>query len=92
MRTILIGLMALGGIAAATPAVAQGVYLDTPGVGVEIGRRDRDYDRPRYRDYDRPRYREYRGYDRSYGYRSEGCRTITIRRDDGSVRRIRRCG
>jgi hypothetical protein len=36
---------------------------------------------------DRPAYRAY-GYDR--GYRG-GCRTVTIERDDGSVRRIRRC-
>jgi hypothetical protein len=35
----------------------------------------------RDRDYDRPRYRSY----------ARDCRTITIRRDDGSVRRIRRC-
>jgi hypothetical protein len=42
--------------------------------------RDRDYDRYRYSDYDRPRYRSY----------ARDCRTITIRRDDGSVRRIRR--
>jgi hypothetical protein len=39
-----------------------------------------------YRDYDRPAYRAY-GYDRGY----RGCRTVTIERDDGSVRRVRRC-
>jgi len=92
MRTLLIGLVALGGVAVATPVVAQGVYLDTPGVDVQIGgHRDRGYDRG-YRDYDGPRYRAHRDYDRSYGYSRESCRTTIIRRDDGSVRRIRRCG
>ena len=86
MRKMLIGLIALGTVAVATPVIAQGIYLEAPGVDVEVGRRDRGY-----RDYDRPRYREYRDYDRAYGYREEGCRTIIIRRDDGSVRRIRRC-
>ena len=89
MRKFLVGLVALGGLAVATPAVAQGIYLEAPGVEVGVGRRyDRDYDRRYYRDYDRRRYRD----DRAYGYRGEGCRTVIIRRDDGSVRRIRRCG
>lgn len=57
------------------PASAQ-VIVDTPVGGVRVGR-DRDYDRYRYSDYDRPRYRSY----------ARDCRTITIRRDDGSVRR-----
>jgi hypothetical protein len=87
MRTVLIGVLAFSGIAVATPAIAQGVYLDTPGVGVQIGPRYRERE---YRDYDGPRYRAY-DEDRSYRYRAEGCRTIIIRRDDGSVRRIRRC-
>ena len=91
MRMIFLGLVALAGMAAGAPVAAQGVYLETPGVDVEIGRRDRYYDRA-YRDYDRPRYREYRHYDRAYGYRGEGCRTVIVRRDDGSVRRFRRCG
>ena len=50
--------------------------------GVRVGPEGRYY-----REYDRPAYRAY-GYDR--GYRG-GCRTVTIERDDGSVRRIRRC-
>ena len=80
MRTILLGLLAAAGISIATPVVpasAQGVIVDTPVGGVRVGR-DRDY----YRD------RDYRRGDR-YGYRD--CRTITVRRDDGSVRRTRRC-
>ena len=90
MRTLLLaGLLAVAGFAIATPisiapASAQ-VGIDTPLGGVRVGphpRYHRDYDR----DYDRPAYRAY-GYDRGY----RGCRTVTIERDDGSVRRVRRC-
>ena len=89
MRTLLLaGVLAVAGFAIATPisiapASAQ-VAVDTPLGGVRVG------PEPRYsRDYDRPAYRAY-GYDRGYrGYR--GCRTVTIERDDGSVRRVRRC-
>ena len=48
--------------------------------GIDPTSRHRHYDRPGYGSYG-----YYRGYDR-------GCRTVTIERDDGSVRRIRRCG
>ena len=64
-----------------TPASAQ-VAIDTPLGGVRVGPQ-RHYDRH----YDR-RYRSY-GYSRGY---DRGCRTVTIERDDGSVRRVRRCG
>jgi hypothetical protein len=82
MRTILLGLLAVTSIAIATPVVPASaqVVVDTPVGGVRVGR-DRDHDRYRYSDYDRPSYRSY----------ARECRTITIRRDDGSVRRIRRC-
>ena len=96
MRTLLLaGVLAVAGLAFATPifvapASAQ-VAVDTPIGGVRVGpqpRYDRDYDGRAYRGYgyDR-RYRSY-GYDRGY----RGCRTVTIQRDDGSVRRVRRCG
>jgi hypothetical protein len=85
MRTLLLaGVLAVTGFAIATPisitpASAQ-VGVDTPLGGVRVG------PEPRYHDeYDR-RYRAY-GYDRGY----RGCRTVTIERDDGSVRRVRRC-
>jgi hypothetical protein len=78
----LVALGFVGAMAAGTPGptLAQGVYLQGPGVGVEIGR-------PAYRE---RYYREHRGYayDRE---RFGGCRTVTIERDDGSVRTIRRC-
>lgn len=86
MRTFLLtGVLAVTGFAVVppittTPASAQ-VAVETPFGGVAVGPQ-RGY----YRDYDRPAYRAY-GYDRGY----RGCRTVTIERDDGSVRRIRRC-
>ena len=91
MRTLLVaGVMAVAGFAIATPisiapASAQ-VAVETPLGGVRVGPEPRYY-----RDYDRPAYRAY-GYDNGYdrGYRG-GCRTVTIERDDGSVRRVRRC-
>ena len=92
MRTLLLaGVLAVAGFAIVTPisiapASAQ-VGVETPLGGVRVGpqpRYERDYDRDR--DYDRPAYRAY-GYDRGY----RGCRTVTIERDDGSVRRVRRC-
>jgi hypothetical protein len=89
MRKLLISLASLAAIAAVTPAAAQGVYLNAPGVSVGVGApayRDRTY-----YDYDRPRYRARRYYDDSYAYAPRGCRTVTIQRDDGSVRQIRRC-
>ena len=87
MRPLLLaGVLAVAGFVIATPvsvapATAQ-VSVETPIGGVRVGP-ERRY----YRDYDRPAYRAY-GYDRGY----RGCRTVTIERDDGSVRRVRRCG
>ncbi|WP_461356495.1 hypothetical protein [Bradyrhizobium sp. USDA 4454] len=86
MRNLLLaGVVAVAGFAIVTPisiapATAQ-VAVDTPLGGVRVGPESRYY-----RDYDRPAYRAY-GYDRGY----RGCRTVTIERDDGSARRIRRC-
>ena len=60
---------------------AQGIGIAVPGVGVQIG----EPDRPRYRDYER------RGFREREVRSGQQCRTITIQRDDGSMRRIRRC-
>jgi hypothetical protein len=85
MRTLLLaGVLAVAGFAIATPisiapASAQ-VGVDTPLGGVRVG------PEPRYHRHYGPAYRAY-GYDRGY----RGCRTVTIERDDGSVRRVRRC-
>lgn len=83
MKQLLILLSATAAIAfyASTPSIAQGIGIGVPGVGIQVGERNR----PRYREYDRRRFRE-----REVRY-GQGCRTITIQRDDGSMRRIRRC-
>ena len=84
MRTLLLaGVLAVAGSTpiSIAPALAQ-VAVETPLGGVRVGPQPRYYN-----EYDRPAYRAY-GYDR--GYRG-GCRTVTIERDDGSVRRVRRC-
>ena len=89
MRKILIGLTAVAGLTLATPAWSQGVYLGGPGVGVGVDIGPRYHYGPRY-GYDRPYYRAYRD-DDAYRSYARGCRTVTIEREDGSVRRIRRC-
>jgi hypothetical protein len=83
LKTSLAALGMMGALAAATPAptLAQGVYVGPGGVGIDTGR-------PGWRE------RHYRGHD-DYAYerrfRGPGCRTVTIRRDDGSMKQIRRC-
>jgi len=83
IKTSLIALGMASALAAATPAptLAQGVYVGPGGVGVDLGR-------PGWRE------RHYRGrddYAYERGFRGPGCRTVTIRRDDGSMKQIRRC-
>jgi hypothetical protein len=67
------------------PASSQAQFaVDTPVGGVRIGE-------PGYRHYDGPVVRERRIYrEHDVGLRG-GCRTVTIERDDGSMKRIRRC-
>jgi hypothetical protein len=86
VKTSLIALGLAGAMAAATPAptLAQGVHIGPNGVGVDIGRpgpgyRERHYRGGVYDDY---------AYDRRH---RGGCRTVTIDRDNGSTRTIRRC-
>jgi hypothetical protein len=89
MRVFAISVAAImsAAVFAPLPSSAQ-IAVDVPGVGVRIG------DRPHYRSYDRydaPVVRERRIYrERNVGLRGD-CRTITIQRDDGSMKRIRRC-
>jgi hypothetical protein len=83
MKGTLIVVTALAGLALATPALAQDVYVGTNrhggiGVGVDV---DRGYDRSR-----REREVYTSGYDRS-----RRCETTITRRSDGSVRKVRRC-
>jgi hypothetical protein len=80
-------LILLAGVAALTSfapsaSFAQGVVIDTPVGGVRVGE-------PGYRDGWRRERRE-RWRDREVRY-GGGCRTVTIQRDDGSMKRIRRC-
>ena len=81
IKTSVAALGIVGALAAATPAptLAQGVYIGPGGVGVDTGR-------PGWRE---RHYRDDYAYER--GYRRPGCRTVTIHRDDGSVKQIRRC-
>jgi hypothetical protein len=83
IKTSLIALGIAGALAAATPAptLAQGVYIGPGGVGVDLGR-------PGWRE---RRDRAYEGYAYERGFRGSGCRTVTIRRDDGRMKQIRRC-
>ena len=63
MFKVIAGLIALAGVALATPALAQSIYLGNSGVSVGVGERGyRGYD------YDRPRYRSYGAYRDSYAY------------------------
>jgi hypothetical protein len=84
MQRLLVLLSAAAAVTffAPAPSIAQGIGIDVPGVGVRIG----EPNRPRYREY----YRDRRGF-RERDVRG-GCRTVTIERDDGSVKRIRKCG
>jgi hypothetical protein len=84
MRKTLLALAGVAAIATFVPTIsfAQGFAVDTPVGGVRIG--EPGYHRY-YRD-DSPRYRE-----RDVYLRGGDCRTITIQRDDGSMKRIRRC-
>jgi hypothetical protein len=68
---------------APAPSHAQSLEVGVPGVaGVRIG--EPGY-RRYHRDYDRRRFRE-----REVRY-GGSCKTVTVERDDGSVKRIRRC-
>jgi hypothetical protein len=87
MFKVIAGSIALAGVALATPAFAQSVYLGNSGVSVGIG--DRGYDRGYRGDYDRPRYRSYGAYGDSYA--SGRCSTVQIVRGNGSVKTVRRC-
>ena len=81
MKTSLIALGIASALAAATPTptLALDVLVGPGGVGVDTGRHGWRHDRA------------YRGYGYERGFRGPGCRTVTIRRDDGSMKQIRRC-
>jgi hypothetical protein len=88
MRKFLLLAVGVAALTSFAPAsYAQGIGIDTPVGGVRIGEPGYRH----YRDYDRPYVREHRFYrDRDVRLRG-GCRTVTIHRDDGSMKRISRC-
>jgi hypothetical protein len=90
MRKFLILAAGIAAFTSFAPAsYAQGIAIDTPVGGVRVG--EPGYRHHYYRDYDRPFVRERRVY-RDRDVRLGGdCRTVTITRDDGSFKRIRRC-
>jgi hypothetical protein len=87
MRKFLILAAGIAAFTSFAPAsYAQGIAVDTPVGGVRIGEPGYRHNGYRYHDgpyVDRRVYRE-----RNVGL---GCRTVTITRDDGSFKRIRRC-
>jgi len=88
MRKFLILAAGIAAFTSFAPAsYAQSIGVDTPVGGVRIG--EPGY-RHHYRDYDGPVVRERRVY-RDRDVRLGGCRTVTVERDDGSMKRIRRC-
>lgn len=88
MRKFLILAAGIAAFTSFAPAsYAQSIGVDTPIGGVRIG--EPGY-RHHYRDYDGPVVRERRVY-RDRDVRLGGCRTVTVERDDGSMKRIRRC-
>ena len=87
MKGTLIFVAAVAGLAVAVPAFAEDVWVGGRAGGVGVGV---DVDNGYHRNWDRDRvYRRTEGFDRAESF--ERCRTTTIRRDDGSVRTIRRC-
>lgn len=90
MRKFLILAAGIAAFTSFAPAsYAQGIAIDTPVGGVRVG--EPGYRHHVYRDYDRPFVRERRVYRDRAVRLGGGCRTVTIERDDGSMKRIRRC-
>jgi hypothetical protein len=98
MRRVCIALLATAGVALATPAFAQGVYIGVgPGIGVGIGGGynggyNRGYNSgyaPAYQ-YGRSGYRDSGG---AYAYSTESrrCRTVMMETPNGNLRRVQRC-
>ena len=90
MKKFLILLSAAAAITFYAPAAsnAQGIGVQVaPGVGVQIG----EPNRPRYREREYNRDGDRRGFREREVRSGQHCRTVTIERDDGTIRRTRRC-
>jgi hypothetical protein len=81
LKTSLAALGMVGALAAGTPTptLALDVNVGPGGVAVDTGRPGWRHDRA------------YRAHAEERGFRGHGCKTVTIRRDDGSMKQIRRC-
>jgi len=92
MRNLCASLVTAAAFAVMVPAasMAQGFAVDTPVGGVRVGEPGYHHS---YRDWDGPRvHRGDRFHERNVYLRgSSDCRTVTVQRDDGSMKRIRRC-
>jgi len=84
---VLVATAATLAITAPAASMAQGLAIDTPVGGVRVGT-------PGYHHYNRGYHRGPYVERRMYHERNVGlgCRTVTIRNDNGFVKRIRRCG
>ena len=96
MRRIIVGFFAITGVALATPALAQGVYIGPGGVGFDVspGYRGGYYggEAPGYVYGSGPGYAHGPGYayeNYEPGYRQ--CRMVRIQTPSGNIRRVRRC-
>jgi hypothetical protein len=90
MRKWLLLIASAAAMTALSPVTSSAqVGVDTPLGGFSVGEPGYRYDR----DWNGPRgYQGRRFHDRNVYLRGEGdCRTVTIQRDDGSGRRVRRC-
>jgi hypothetical protein len=87
MRKLIISVAAVAMAVTFAPVAssAQGIAVDTPVGGVRIGEPYRHY---HYDDGPRVERRVYREREVRMG---GGCRTVTIRNDDGYTKRIRKC-
>jgi hypothetical protein len=79
LKTSLAALGMMGALAAGTPTPTLALDVNVGGVGVDTGRPGWRHDRA------------YRAHAEERGFRGHGCKTVTIRRDDGSMKQIRRC-
>jgi hypothetical protein len=86
MKKLLITAAAAAALVSVAPTIsnAQGVTVDTPVGGVRIG--EPGYHRHHHHD-TVIEHREFR----ERPVRMERCRTVTIRHDNGDVKRIRKC-
>jgi hypothetical protein len=89
MKKLLLGVMAVAGVALSVPANAQSVYFGF-GTGQRYERNNWDNG---YRSYD-DGYRYYRPHRHNYSSYDDGyrrCRVVRVWSDDYGYRRIRRC-